>query len=1017
MEKVKIVAYEKKYNDGIADCMIESSDYWGGSITFRTSGEVDGWIKTMDYEEIFLALLEDRVIGICTLEKFWADRNVLYVGFLNVTPEFHGMKIGKKLLLRALEKSVELKKPELDLYTWAGNTKAVPLYKKCGFFWEKRDKNIRLINYIPFIMNNELLKNYLADFHWYEDYKREIILEPDGRPEGDFEFYDYIWEKDDKKFILSFEVKGHGLTKIDCEDFMIKMELKEKRVIVGKESKVLFKIVNKSGKPLNVEIKGKDDEVVKFGFSESAEIENEKIIEAEFEVMSSFEVRNDTKRIPGVCAGLKINGKEIEFRKGIYPLNPLKIDLITKSEEAYENSYQKIFLEVENNLSYKTSFHVDLPEIPNFQSDQKSLEIDLDGFGRKSIQITGFLKNSAVIDGCLSYHEKGYPGEIFEEKISGGFSTHGNTFVEENRGNRSIGLHAGRFEARYFSRRNQVGLTKDGVFLDFEPAFYSPKIGKPYSAELELLKPLSVECFSEKGEECIQMEYVSHEYESLKIKNRVYLSRDGLAKRKIILENTSKEVEFEDLWVADPFYKAEQNSYVPYKNGIMCVRSDADTFQINYENLTENWMFSKGKNCDVGICWDKNLKIELNGFLFNLHHRAGNLKPGEKWESPFIYISVEGYDMESFRKFALKNSDPDTLHVFDETELVINDGNPVLKENFDVYIRNELVGDFDGNAKISSKKHCFDEIQIKTPEKKNIKLLKRGKLDIIKEKLNNGNFKIHKKMIYPVVGTGEVEYSEFSDGIKVVNNGKIEMKASEKFPNTLYSIKYNGFEWLENSYPEAGPFSWWNPWTGGIANSSSDLEQTNFMKEPFKVEYSEKKDNFGNVWKGLSLITGFKESEKYRGLEVRQNFLLLPGVELLSVNTELFNDTGKLLDGYRNITCAFLHLEEKFKSSWFKVEYDDCSRKYITGSRENVIDMADKITVGSDERKDRINIFSADKKPGLVGYSNILTLFVEFEQRATIESGQRKALPPVFFAFSKKDIKKKLFSEILKIRF
>ena len=45
-------------------------------------------------------------------------------------------------------------------FTWLGNTKSLPLYKRCGFFWKGRDDTTHLMNFIPKILNTEAFKEY-----------------------------------------------------------------------------------------------------------------------------------------------------------------------------------------------------------------------------------------------------------------------------------------------------------------------------------------------------------------------------------------------------------------------------------------------------------------------------------------------------------------------------------------------------------------------------------------------------------------------------------------------------------------------------------------------------------------------------------------------------------------------------------------------------------------------------------------------------------------------------------------
>jgi hypothetical protein len=135
----------------------------------------------------------------------------LYVELLNVRPDYHGRKIGKMLVLQAVQKTIELGWPRIDLFTWPGNVKAVPLYKKCGFFWAKREDSTHLLNFIPTVLQTEVLQDYFKDIDWYEDSARTIEVKPDGRKENNFNYFEYLWEKAGRQLRVEFEQTGRGI--------------------------------------------------------------------------------------------------------------------------------------------------------------------------------------------------------------------------------------------------------------------------------------------------------------------------------------------------------------------------------------------------------------------------------------------------------------------------------------------------------------------------------------------------------------------------------------------------------------------------------------------------------------------------------------------------------------------------------------------------------------------------------------------------------------------------------------
>lgn len=101
----------------------------------------------------------------------------------------------------AVKRTTEQGWPRLDLYTWPGNTKAVPLYKRCGFFWEERDDRVHLLNFIPKILNHPVLGQYVQPSTWYADLKREIEIKPDGEKENGFVYYTYQFETESGLFL------------------------------------------------------------------------------------------------------------------------------------------------------------------------------------------------------------------------------------------------------------------------------------------------------------------------------------------------------------------------------------------------------------------------------------------------------------------------------------------------------------------------------------------------------------------------------------------------------------------------------------------------------------------------------------------------------------------------------------------------------------------------------------------------------------------------------------------------
>jgi len=253
---VRIVEFNPSYAKGVADMWNRSADGWNGSARNRTEETVLREHENSSHLNVFLAVKGEEVIGYCSLDEYTHDEGALYINTLNVRPDYHGKKVGKLLVLTAVKRTIELGWPRLDLYTWPGNTKAIPLYKKCGFFWEKRDNTTHLMNFIPTVLKTGAISSFFETADWYDDSTRIIEIKPDGRRENKFDYFEYCWEKDGKKLRVEFERTGRGMRLIETDDYLISMTLLHgHEMVFGRSYKVAFDVVNKSGQPLNVAIR------------------------------------------------------------------------------------------------------------------------------------------------------------------------------------------------------------------------------------------------------------------------------------------------------------------------------------------------------------------------------------------------------------------------------------------------------------------------------------------------------------------------------------------------------------------------------------------------------------------------------------------------------------------------------------------------------------------------------------------------------------------------------------------
>ena len=230
---VKLIPYNEDLAKGIADMWNHSKNGWNGLTQDSTPEFIVSEESCSSHVHFVLAEVDGLIAGYCKTSVDHADAGALYVNLLNVRDEYQGRKIGKKLVLDAVQKTIELKWPRLHINTWAGNLKAVPLYKKCGFFWEKRDDTTHLINLIPTVLQTELFADYFQKADWYNDSTRKIELKPDHKLQNKFDCWEYSWDKDGDKLSIGFTRRGRGIRKIETNDYLVTATVENLELIPG----------------------------------------------------------------------------------------------------------------------------------------------------------------------------------------------------------------------------------------------------------------------------------------------------------------------------------------------------------------------------------------------------------------------------------------------------------------------------------------------------------------------------------------------------------------------------------------------------------------------------------------------------------------------------------------------------------------------------------------------------------------------------------------------------------------
>ena len=290
-------------------------------------------------------------------------------------------------------------------------------------------------------------------------------------------------------------------------------------------------------------------------------------------------------------------------------------------------------------------------------------------------------------------------------------------------------------------------------------------------------------------------------------------------------------------------------------------------------------------------------------------------------------------------------------------------------------------------------------------------------IDIAEMKSELEHLKFSRKKVFFPISKGILEYSKNEDK-HAVNNGIITLKVSDKFGPALYSMKYKKNEWLDSSYPIPIAKSWWKPWIGGIYFSPPRAQVESLLKEKYSVKFVEKQDTLGNNWSGLCIELTFEKNEKFKGLKVKQYFLLLPKVPVMFSVAAVTQNTGKYISNQYVQTACFLKPCEIFTDSSFLQKAENCDDIEIFAGNKMQNRQTKKCAIfKSKKRKEILQVKSVSEHRNIYLQmdTNIISAWIGDMLKA--RNGENVFLNSQFYIFSDEILEDSVLADLMNVKF
>ncbi|MBT2689159.1 GNAT family N-acetyltransferase [Bacillus sp. ISL-47] len=915
-DTIKITEYDVGHAGGIAKMWNLSRDSWGGDTSVMTEEQVKTKEANNGNIALYLAMDGEEVVGYCGLSEYKEDTGSLYIPLLNVRPDYHGRKIGKLLVLKALQKTIELGWPRLDLYTWPGNVKAVPLYKKCGFFWEDRDDTTHLMNFIPAVHQTPLLKTLLKDLDWYKDSVKNIEVKPDGIKVDGFTFYEYEWKNEQTSARVRFEKTGRGISLIETDKYFLELTMNSHVTIENETQSFQLKFVNKTGRPVSFRAAGDNLGRIESAFSYENLVENEAAINGQL-IVHEGEEPSVWKTHPSLAVKVWVDGEECELRLGLLPKPPAKITGGAKGNLRFLNQEAELELEVENSLKEDAVFCLSVQEDEHVSLNQCDYSIKLLKNERKLIKVPFIVKKYGFYQPEINITAKKNDGNelTFKSKAVGvPLKSFGQKFGGESKDYWHICNGLCQVNIRKLDYKITAG-RNENVNQHF--AFFIPKLGKPYTTEFSKAKPESAAWFTDETAITFKLVFRSKDFPGILVSMYTSLYGEGIVKTWAELKNEGETLSGK-LSFNQPLYHEKHHTYFPLDNEVVEFSSvkDLEFGELSGSNLTENWYFSTHESEPIGFCWPKIAKAHPDGWQFYYEYDVGCLTPGERVKLEPAYLSIGAFQTwEELQTFATLAAQKENKGVQNEKAFIVNEGNPVAAdlENVPVTLKTHRSSYLNGSIELflnNEKKQSAIVKQKEEMKDYSAKLPIGGAapLSIVKANINMDS---ERKQLCDLllVPSGDVRtLSEKQDDntVYMMDNGVIRLKAAPGFYPGLFSLAYQEQEWLDTSFPEKVAKGWWNPWAGGMKTVPSQMSVFSLLKEDNAAKFTNIKDSHGNEWAALALQTKVTQHSLWKGLNYTQYFALLPGVPVMAHWVKVADPGGKTFLNEKWITDLFL---------------------------------------------------------------------------------------------------------------
>lgn len=425
-EKYSLHEYDHRFDAGLAQMWNESDHQWPGTFTDGvplTEARVAEWMDRVEAIIKFIVVENStgKVVGYGDLWNTAVRPGSAYVALLNVHPDHQGNSLARRMLVHMVDWAVEHGYDRLTIGTWPANLKAMPLYKKVGFFW-KPGTSVRMENYLPAVRLHPLAQGYFAKHDWYKTYRRELKqVEDDLRHPctGEAKVYILRWEEDNDlveavfdrnaQTLIGFETGGFGET----AGWAVYVRAGDGEPAQGLTYPIEWELVNKSASPLPVSFSVGADEGIEIAHQDAFTLQpgERRVTRAAYRVAPDAPKYRDHEDLPTpkITARFDLGGQQLELGAGLKYHPPVEFSLHPPAITLLPGAPQTVHLQLRNQAKRPLTGRVSLALPNGLAADWTSHDFSApaEGFAGLPLTLTAARSGFYSLEVCAAFEDAG----------------------------------------------------------------------------------------------------------------------------------------------------------------------------------------------------------------------------------------------------------------------------------------------------------------------------------------------------------------------------------------------------------------------------------------------------------------------------------------------------------------------------------------------------------------------------------------------------------------------------------